>query len=579
MDSFGRDLTDLARQGKLDPVIGRQNEIERVIQVLSRRAKNNPVLLGEAGVGKTAIVEGFAQMVVDNNVPDLLRDKRIVVLDLAMMVAGTKYRGQFEERIKAVMNEVRRAKNTILFIDELHTLVGAGGAEGAIDASNVLKPALARGEVQCIGATTLDEYRKYIEKDGALDRRFQTIIVEPPSRAEALEILRGLRDRYEAHHRVQITDEALEASVELSDRYITGRCLPDKAIDVVDEAGARVRLKAMTRPPDLKELDEQIERLNQDKEEAVANQDFERAAALRDRQADKLKKEEGDDHPRVARRAPRKIDGTVDEEVIAEVVSKMTGIPLTRLETEETTRLLRMEEEIQKKVISQSEAIRRISEAVRRSRAGLKDPKRPIGSFIFAGPTGVGKTLLAKALAEFMFGDSDALIQIDMSEYMEKHNVSRLIGAPPGYVGYEEGGQLTEKIRRRPYAVILLDEIEKAHPDVYNTLHSRSPEEGRLDRQLRPQRQLQETTIIIMTTNAGAMRSPATPTSSASTSGRDDSASYEMMKERLKVAIEKYFRPEFLNRLDDVIVFHAAPTRKKLEGDRSTSSSPRSAAA
>jgi ATP-dependent Clp protease ATP-binding subunit ClpC len=552
LDSFGRDLTDLARQTKLDPVIGRQNEIERVVQVLSRRTKNNPVLLGEAGVGKTAIVEGLAQMIVDGNVPELLRDRRIVVLDLAMMVAGTKYRGQFEERIKAVMNEVRRAKNTILFIDELHTLVGAGGAEGAIDASNVLKPALARGEVQCIGATTLDEYRKYIEKDGALERRFQTIVVEPPSRAEALEILRGLRDRYEAHHRVQITDEALEAAVELSDRYITGRCLPDKAIDVVDESGARVRLKAMTRPPDLKELDEQIERLNQDKEEAVANQDFERAASLRD-QADKLKKKK-EMITREWRERSKEVDGTVDEEVIAEVVSKMTGIPLTRLETEETARLLKMEEEIQKKVISQTEAIKRISEAVRRSRAGLKDPKRPIGSFIFAGPTGVGKTHLAKALAEFMFGDADALIQIDMSEYMEKHNVSRLIGAPPGYVGYEEGGQLTEKIRRRPYAVVLLDEIEKAHPDVYNML-LQIMEEGRLTDSFGRNVDFKNT-IIIMTTNAGA---EVTSTSNifGFDRGRDDAATYEQMKERLKVAIEKYFRPEFLNRLDDVIVFHA----------------------
>src|SRR5579871_5462836 len=500
LDSFGRDLTELARQGKLDPVIGRQNEIERVIQVLSRRTKNNPVLLGEAGVGKTAIVEGLAQLVVDSSVPELLRDRRIVVLDLAMMVAGTKYRGQFEERIKAVMNEVRRAKNTILFIDELHTLVGAGGAEGAIDASNVLKPALARGEIQCIGATTLDEYRKYIEKDGALERRFQTIIVEPPSRHEALEILRGLRDRYEAHHRVQITEEALEAAIELSDRYITGRCLPDKAIDVVDEAGARVRLKAMTRPPDLKELDDQIERLNQDKEEAVANQDFERAAALRD-QADKLKKKK-ETINREWRERSKEVDGTVDEEVVAEVISKMTGIPLTRLETEETTRLLRMEEEIQKKVISQSEAIKRISQAVRRSRAGLKNPNKPIGSFIFAGPTGVGKTLLAKSLAEFMFGNADALIQIDMSEYMEKHNVSRLIGAPPGYVGYEEGGQPTEKIRRRPYAVVLLDEIEKAHPDVYNML-LQIMEEGRLTDSF-GRNVDSKNTIIIMTTNAGA---------------------------------------------------------------------------
>ncbi|MFO0956669.1 MAG: ATP-dependent Clp protease ATP-binding subunit [Isosphaeraceae bacterium] len=559
LDSFGRDLTDLARQGKLDPVIGRSNEIERVVQVLSRRTKNNPVLLGEAGVGKTAIVEGLAQMIVDGGVPELLRDRRIVVLDLAMMVAGTKYRGQFEERIKAVMNEVRRAKNTILFIDELHTLVGAGGAEGAIDASNVLKPALARGEIQCIGATTLDEYRKYIEKDGALDRRFQMVMVNPPSKTEALEILRGLRDRYETHHRVQITDEALEASVELSDRYITGRCLPDKAIDVIDEAGARVRLKAMTRPPDLKELDEQIERLNQDKEEAVANQDFERAAALRD-QADKLKKKK-EQITREWRERSKEVDGTVDEEVVAEVVSKMTGIPLTRLEKEETERLIQMEQELEKKVISQREAIKRISQAVRRSRAGLKDPKRPIGCFIFAGPTGVGKTLLAKALAEFMFGDADALIQIDMSEYMEKHNVSRLIGAPPGYVGYEEGGQLTEKIRRRPYAVVLLDEIEKAHPDVYNML-LQIMEEGRLTDSFGRNVDFKNT-IIIMTTNAGA---EATSTSNifGFDRGRDDAVSYETMKERLKVSIERYFRPEFLNRLDDVIVFHSL-TRDNLK--------------
>jgi len=551
LDSFGRDLTELARQTKLDPVIGRQNEIERVVQILSRRQKNNPVLLGEAGVGKTAIVEGLAQMIVDGNVPELLRDRRIVVLDLAMMVAGTKYRGQFEERIKAVMNEVRRAKNTILFIDELHTLVGAGGAEGAIDASNVLKPALARGEVQCIGATTLDEYRKYIEKDAALARRFQAIVVEPPSKTEALEILRGLRDRYEAHHRVQITDEALEAAIELSDRYITGRCLPDKAIDVIDEAGARVRLKAMTRPPDLKELDDQIERLNQDKEEAVANQDFERAASLRD-QADKLKKKK-ETINREWRERSKEVDGTVDEEVVAEVVSKMTGVPLTRLEAEETARLVNMEAELQKKVISQSEAIKRISQAVRRSRAGLKNPNKPIGSFVFAGPTGVGKTLLAKSLAEFMFGNADALIQIDMSEYMEKHNVSRLIGAPPGYVGYEEGGQLTEKIRRRPYAVVLLDEIEKAHPDVYNML-LQIMEEGRLTDSFGRIVDFKNT-IIIMTTNAGA--ETASSNSFGFKASLDDAKTYEKMKEDFKGSIEKYFRPEFLNRLDDVIVFHS----------------------
>jgi len=550
LDSFGRDLTELARQGKLDPVIGREKEIERAIQILCRRTKNNPVLLGEAGVGKTAIVEGFAQRVVDGNVPELLADRRIVVLDLAMMVAGTKYRGQFEERIKAVMNEVRRAKNTILFIDELHTLVGAGGAEGAIDASNVLKPALARGEIQCIGATTLDEYRKYIEKDSALDRRFQIIMVEPASKAEAVEILKGLRDRYESHHRVQITNEALEAAVELSSRYITGRCLPDKAIDVIDEAGARVRLKAMTKPPDLKEIDEEVEKLNKEKEEAVANQDFEKAAALRD-QADKLKKKK-QSMTRDWRDKSREADGVVDEEVVAEVVSKMTGIPLTRMSTEDQARLMGMEDELHKKVIGQDAAIKSVSKAVRRSRSGLKDPKRPIGSFVFAGPTGVGKTLLAKALAQFMFGDAEALIQIDMSEYMEKHNVSRLIGAPPGYVGFEEGGQLTEKIRRRPYAVVLLDEIEKAHPDVFNML-LQVMEEGRLTDSFGRNVDFRNT-IIIMTTNAGA---EAIKNEAAFGFQKpDDDASYDSMKGRVNERIEKVFRPEFLNRLDDVIVFH-----------------------
>jgi len=549
LDSFGRDLTELARQGKLDPVIGREKEIERAIQILSRRTKNNPVLLGEAGVGKTAIVEGFAQRVVEGNVPELLADRRIVVLDLAMMVAGTKYRGQFEERIKAVMNEVRRAKNTILFIDELHTLVGAGGAEGAIDASNVLKPALARGEIQCIGATTLDEYRKYIEKDSALDRRFQIVMVEPSSKAETVEILKGLRDRYEQHHRVQITDDALAAAVELSSRYITGRCLPDKAIDVVDEAGARVRLKAMTRPPDLKEIDDQVEQLNKEKEEAVANQDFEKAAALRD-QADKLKKKK-QSITRDWREKSRETDGVVDEEVVAEVVSKMTGIPLTRMTTEDSMRLMQMEAELHKRVISQEEAIKSISKAVRRSRSGLKDPKRPTGCFIFAGPTGVGKTLLAKALAEFMFGDEDALIQIDMSEYMEKHNVSRLIGAPPGYVGFEEGGQLTEKIRRRPYAVVLLDEIEKAHPDVFNML-LQVMEEGRLTDSFGRNVDFRNA-IIIMTTNAGA---EAIKNESAFGFQKpDEDATYDSMKSRVNERIEKVFRPEFLNRVDDVIIF------------------------
>jgi ATP-dependent Clp protease ATP-binding subunit ClpC len=558
LDSFGRDLTDLARQGKLDPVIGRQNEIERVIQILSRRTKNNPVLLGEAGVGKTAIVEGLAQMIVDGNVPDLLRDRRIVVLDLAMMVAGTKYRGQFEERIKAVMNEVRRARNTILFIDELHTLVGAGGAEGAIDASNVLKPALARGEIQCIGATTLDEYRKYIEKDSALERRFQQIIVNPPSRDEAIEILRGLRDRYEAHHRVQITDKALVAAVELSDRYISGRCLPDKAIDVIDEACARVRLKAMTRPPDLKQIDEEIERLNQEKEAAVAEQDFEKAAHLRD-QADQLKRRK-EQIQREWREKSKEIDGVVDEEVISEVVSKMTGVPLKRISDEETTRLLRMEEELHKAVVSQDQAISAIARAVRRSRSGIKDPKRPIGTFIFAGPTGVGKTLLAKRLGEFMFGDENALVQIDMSEYQEKHNVSRLIGAPPGYVGYEEGGQLTEKIRRRPYSVVLLDEIEKAHPDVWN-IFLQIMEEGRLTDSYGRTVDFRNT-IIIMTTNIGAEQ--ITNRRQFGLGKRDEETNYEKMKETLKSALEQNFRPEFLNRLDDIIVFRAL-TREDLQ--------------
>src|SRR5579875_1770729 len=540
LDSFGRDLTELAREGQLDPVIGRKNEIERVIQILCRRQKNNPVLLGEAGVGKTAIVEGLAQQIIANDVPEILTEKRIVVLDLAMMVAGTKYRGQFEERIKAVMNEVRRAKNVILFIDELHTLVGAGGAEGAIDASNVLKPALSRGEIQCIGATTFDEYRKYIEKDAALARRFQPITVEPPSKEDAIEILKGLRDRYEAHHRVQILDAALLAAVEMSDRYITGRCLPDKAIDVLDEAGARIRLRSMTKPPNLAELEEQIERLSIQKDEAVKNAEYEEAARLRD-QAEALRAKK-EDMQKQWREKSKEIDGVVDEEVIAEVISKMTGVPLTRLEKEEAQRLLELENELHKRVVSQDEAIKAISKTIRRARSGLKDPHRPMGSFLFLGPSGVGKTLLSKALAEFMFGDADALIQIDMSEYMEKHNVSRLIGAPPGYVGYEEGGQLTEKIRRRPYAVILLDEVEKAHPDVYNML-LQIMEEGRLTDSFGRNVDFKNT-IIIMTTNAGA-EVTSVNAGFGFERGRsvDDAVTYETMKERLKVAIEKYFRP------------------------------------
>jgi ATP-dependent Clp protease ATP-binding subunit ClpC len=551
LDAFGRDLTELAREGKLDPVIGRHDEIERVIQILSRRTKNNPVLLGEPGVGKTAIVEGLAQDVINGNVPELLRDRRIVVLDLAMMVAGTKYRGQFEERIKAVMTEVRRVKNVILFIDELHTLVGAGGAEGAIDASNVLKPALSRGEVQCIGATTLDEYRKFIEKDGALERRFQTIMVNPPSKAETVEILKGLRDKYEAHHRVNITDPALEAAVELSTRYITGRFLPDKAIDVIDEAGSRVRMRTLTRPPDLKDLEREIEELNKEKEEAVAQQDFERAANLRDR-ADKLKKKK-EQIKREWREQSSESGGVVDVEVVAETVSKMTGIPLTRLEKADAERLLMMEEELHRTLIGQDEAIHAISRAVRRSRSGLKDPRRPVGSFIFLGPTGVGKTLLAKALAKFMFGEEEALIQIDMSEYMEKHNVSRLVGAPPGYVGFEEGGQLTEKIRRRPYAVVLFDEIEKAHVDVFNML-LQIMEEGKLTDSFGRHIDFRNT-ILIMTSNIGAniIKNQTSlgfkPTSTL--------RSYEDMKKELLGEVEKNFRPEFLNRLDDIIVFHS----------------------
>src|SRR5512142_3325192 len=558
LDSFGRDLTDLARQGKLDPVIGRQNEIERVIQVLSRRTKNNPVLLGEAGVGKTAIVEGLAQLVVDSNVPELLRDRRIVVLDLAMMVAGTKYRGQFEERIKAVMNEVRRAKNTILFIDELHTLVGAGGAEGAIDASNVLKPALARGEVQCIGATTLDEYRKYIEKDGALERRFQTIIVEPPSRAEALEILRGLQDRYEAHHRVRFTNEALYQAVELSTRYITGRCLPDKAIDVVDEAGARVRLKNMTPPPDLTKIEARIEQLQRDKDEAVRNADYERAASLRD-EAQQLLEEKAQMHKKWYEQN-KEATGVVDAEIIAEVVSNMTGVPLTRLEKKETQRLLELENELHKTVVSQHDAIQAVAKAVRRSRSGMKDPNRPMGCFIFLGPSGVGKTLLAQALAEFMFSDRNALVRLDMSEFMEKHNVSRLVGAPPGYVGYEEGGQLTERIRRRPYAVLLLDEIEKAHPDVYNML-LQIMDEGRLTDSFGRSIDFKNV-ILIMTSNIGAEL--IKNQGGFGFAKKTPDAAYDKMKEILQKEVERHFRPEFLNRVDDMIVFRPL-TRENLQ--------------
>jgi ATP-dependent Clp protease ATP-binding subunit ClpC len=549
LDSFGRDLTELARNGELDPVIGRMNEIERLVQVLCRRTKNNPVLLGEAGVGKTAIVEGLAQRIVDQEVPDILFDRRLVVLDLAAMVAGTKYRGQFEERIKAVMNEVRRAKNIILFIDELHTLVGAGGAEGAIDASNVLKPALARGEIQCIGATTFDEYRKYIEKDAALERRFQSITVEPPNAEQTFEILKGIRPKYEAHHRVKITDAALRGAIEFSGRYIPGRVQPDKSIDVIDEAGARLRLRSMAKPPNLAEIEEKIERLAIEKDEAVKNADYERAAQIRD-QMDKHRRERERLQAEWKERMSETV-GTVDEEVVAEVVSKMTGVPLTRLEKAESERLLALENELHKTVVSQDDAVKAVSRSIRKARSGLKDPKRPMGSFIFVGPSGVGKTLLAKALAEFMFGDQDALLYLDMSEYMEKHNVSRLVGAPPGYVGYEEGGQLTERIRRRPYAVVLLDEVEKAHPDVFNML-LQIMEEGRLTDSFGRHVDFKNV-ILIMTSNLGAdiIKGGA----SFGFGKRTEVQDYEKMRKSLMGEVEKFFRPEFINRLDDVVVF------------------------
>jgi len=553
LDSFGRDLTELAKENALDPVIGRMNEIERLVQVLCRRTKNNPVLLGEAGVGKTAIVEGLAQRIISGEVPDILHDRRLVVLDLAMMVAGTKYRGQFEERIKAVMNEVRRAKNVILFIDELHTLVGAGGAEGAIDASNVLKPALARGEIQCIGATTFDEYRKYIEKDAALARRFQPIPVDPPNAEQSIEILKGLRERYEIHHKVKITDDAIRAAVELSGRYITGRVQPDKSIDAIDEAGARVRIKSMTKPPDLADIEAQIERLTVEKDEAVRAADYEKAAELRDK-AEQLRKKK-EQSQREWREKASVASGVVDEEVIAEVISKMTGVPLKRLKKEEAERLLDLEKELHKKVISQDDAIKAISRSIRRARAGLKDPRRPAGSFIFCGPSGVGKTLVAKALAEFLFGDEEALIVLDMSEYMEKHNVSRLVGAPPGYVGYEEGGQLTERIRRRPYSVILLDEVEKAHPDVFNML-LQIMEEGRLTDSFGRNVDFRNT-ILIMTSNIGADLIKGGGGFGFGTSQVVKSAdtTFSNIKAVLLKEVERFFRPEFINRLDDVVVF------------------------
>src|SRR6266481_6241877 len=548
---FGRDLTELARKNELDPVVGRQNEIERVIQILCRRTKNNPVLLGEAGVGKTAIVEGLAQEVAKGNVPEILRDKRVVTLDLALMVAGTKYRGQFEERIKAVMDEIRRAKNIILFIDELHTIVGAGSAEGTMDASNIIKPALSRGELQCIGATTLTEFRKYIEKDAALERRFQAVKVEAPSLDEAILILKGLRHKYEEHHKAEFTDKAIEASVKLSDRYITDRYLPDKAIDLMDEAGSRARIGTMTRPPEVKSLEADIEEIKAKKERAIKNQDFEGAASMRDKE--KHAKEKLETVLKDWRTSREEKRVKVDEEDILHVVSKWTGIPLQRMEQGEMQRLLQVETEMDKVVIGQREAVSALCKALRRSRADLKDPRRPIGTFALLGPTGVGKTLLAKTLAENMFGDARSLVQLDMSEYMEKFTVSRLVGSPPGYVGYEEGGQLTEQVRRRPYSVVLFDEIEKAHPDVWNLL-LQILEEEKLTNNINHIINFHNT-IILMTSNVGS--DTVKKQSTLGFSPITDENSYEKMREKIMDEAKKTFRPEFLNRLDDIIVFRS----------------------
>ena len=551
LDSLARDLTQVAREGGLDPVIGRSKEIQRVIEVLSRRTKNNPVLIGEPGVGKTAIAEGLAQQIVNNEVPEILRNKRVMTLDMGTVVAGTKYRGEFEDRLKKVMDEIRQAGNIILFIDELHTLIGAGGAEGAIDASNILKPSLARGELQCIGATTLDEYRKYIEKDAALERRFQPITVDEPTLEESIQILKGLRDRYEAHHRVAITDDAIEAAVRLSDRYISDRFLPDKAIDVIDEAGSKVRLRSFATPPSLKELEAKLDEVRKEKDAAVQSQEFEKAASLRDmeqrlrEQLEETKKEwkekQGKENSQV----------TVDD--VASVVASWTGIPVSKIAETETAKLLKLEEVLHSRVIGQEEAVTAVSKAVRRARAGLKDPKRPIGSFIFLGPTGVGKTELARALAEAMFGDEDAMIRIDMSEYMEKHSTSRLVGSPPGYVGYDEGGQLTEKVRRKPYSVILLDEIEKAHPDVFNIL-LQVLEDGRLTDSKGRTVDFRNT-IVIMTSNIGA--ESLKRNKYVGFNVQDSNQDYKDMKDKVLDELKKAFRPEFINRVDEIIVFHA----------------------
>jgi ATP-dependent Clp protease ATP-binding subunit ClpC len=550
LDQFGRNLTQAAREGKLDPVIGREKEIERVMQVLSRRTKNNPVLIGEPGVGKTAVVEGLAQDIIKGEVPETLKDKQLYTLDLGALVAGSRYRGDFEERLKKVLKEIRTRGDIILFIDEIHTLVGAGAAEGAIDAASILKPMLARGELQTIGATTLDEYRKYVEKDAALERRFQPIQVAEPNLAHAIEILKGLRDRYEAHHRVSITDAALVSAANLADRYINDRFLPDKAIDLIDEAGARLRIRRMTAPPDLREFDERIAHARREKESAIDAQDFEKAAGLRDDEKKLLAQK--NEREKQWKTGDMDVVAEVDEELIAEVLAASTGIPVFKLTEEESSRLLNMEVELHKRIVGMDDAIRALSQAIRRTRAGLKDPRRPGGSFIFAGPTGVGKTELAKTLAEFLFGDEDSLIQLDMSEYSEKHTVSRLFGSPPGYVGYEEGGQLTEKVRRKPFSVVLFDEVEKAHPDIFNSL-LQILEDGRLtDSQGRVIDF--KNTVIIMTTNLGT-RDIAKGVTLGFASGSDPKSGYDRMRNKVQDELKQHFRPEFLNRVDDIIVF------------------------
>ncbi|MBM7573119.1 ATP-dependent protease ATP-binding subunit ClpC [Aquibacillus albus] len=551
LDSLARDLTAIAKEGNIDPVIGREKEIERVIQVLSRRTKNNPVLIGEPGVGKTAVAEGLAQQIVNNEIPEILRDKRVMTLDMGTVVAGTKYRGEFEDRLKKVMEEIRQAANIILFIDELHTLIGAGGAEGAIDASNILKPSLARGELQCIGATTLDEYRKYIEKDAALERRFQPIQVDEPTVDQSIQILKGLRDRYEAHHRVTITDEAIESAAKFSNRYITDRFLPDKAIDLIDEAASKVRLRSYTAPPNLKELEQKLEEVKKEKDAAVQSQEFEKAASLRD--SEQRLREELEETKEKWKEKQGQENSEVTVEDIASVVSTWTGVPVSSLTKDESERLLHLEDTLHGRLIGQEEAVRAVSKAIRRARAGLKDPKRPIGSFIFLGPTGVGKTELARALAESMFGDEDSMIRIDMSEYMEKHSTSRLVGSPPGYVGYEEGGQLTEKVRRKPYSVVLLDEVEKAHPEVFNIL-LQVLEDGRLTDSKGRVVDFRNT-VLIMTSNVGA--SELKRNKYVGFSLGDEEENYKGMKSKVMDEMKKAFRPEFLNRIDEMIVFHS----------------------